>query len=194
MAQIFINVEGAINDLKKAHSRLSKKAIDRAVVRALNHTISKAKTATAQQIRKVYGARSSDVKKALKIHRANSRDHAATLIARGRPLPLRAFSPRQTKKGVSIKIKGKRHIIHKAFRATMASGHEGVFARGDYSKGKFLFRYKRVRSRGHDLPITKLSTTSVPRAMMQRVILDHLNTKIQQDLPTRLAHELSRAR
>jgi hypothetical protein len=53
-----------------------------------------------------------------------------TLRASGAPMPVIAFSPRQTKKGVSVEINvGRRVLIRGAFIATMKSGHTGVFYR-----------------------------------------------------------------
>jgi hypothetical protein len=48
----------------------------------------------------------------------------------GKPVPLSAYSHRQTKKGVSAAINvGKRSFVPSAFVATMRSGHKGVFVR-----------------------------------------------------------------
>ncbi|MFM9860565.1 hypothetical protein RUR49_19065 [Pseudoxanthobacter sp. M-2] len=49
--------------------------------------------------------------------------------AKGRYLPLTAFKPRETKRGVSAAPWGTRQIFASTFFATMKSGHRGVFKR-----------------------------------------------------------------
>lgn len=192
MASIHIDVSTAIKDLKKIHSRISGPKFDQAVVRAINHTIAKAKTSASKEIRNVYGAKSKDVKKALLLFRASRIDPSGSLVATGRPLPLMAFRARQNKRGVSVRIKGKSRLVHKAFIATMKSGHKGVFARGQYQDGKFKFRKRRVRKGPSDLPISELKTISVPTALSKDVILEHVQTGMERDFPIRLSHLLSR--
>lgn len=194
MARIHVDLSDTIKTFRKAHSRLTKRKFDRITVQAINHTIRKAKTATSRDIKKTYGAASKDIKKNLHIVRANSLDPSAAIIARGSSLPLRAFSPRQNKRGVSVRIRGKRKIIHKAFIAEMTNGHKGVFARGEYGKGKFNFRKKRLKKNGNDLHINELKTSSVPMMMNNNTILKNVESKMQQDFPVRLAHLLSRAK
>lgn len=194
MARIHVDLSQTIRKFRKVHSNLDKKRFNRITVQAINHTIRKAKTATSRDIKKTYGAASKDIKKNITITRAFSNDPSAAIIGRGKSLPLRAFSPRQNKKGVSIRIKGKRKQIHKAFIATMSNDHKGVFARGHYAEGKFKFRKKRIKKKGNDLHINELKTLSVPFMMNNDVILQHIEQKMQQDFPIRLAHLLSRAK
>jgi signal recognition particle subunit SEC65 len=60
-------------------------------------------------------------------------DMAWALNVSGEPVPLVAYPNRQTKKGVSVEVnRGKRTLVKHAFKASMASGHVGVFKR----KGK----------------------------------------------------------
>lgn len=55
---------------------------------------------------------------------------AWALNVSGEPVPLVAYPHRQTKKGVSVEVnRGKRTLVAGSFKATMKSGHLGVFKR-----------------------------------------------------------------
>lgn len=192
MSAIHVDVSAPILDLRHLHKSLSKKRFDRIVTNSINHTLRKTKTATSKQIKAVYGARSKDVKKGLKVSRANTLTQSGAVVGFGRPLPLIAFRARQNKKGVSVRIMGRSRLINKAFIATMPSGHKGVFARGQYKGGEFRFRKKRVKRKGNDLVINELNTVSVPRAMSNNIILNNLSNQMNKDFPERLTHLLSR--
>lgn len=57
-------------------------------------------------------------------------DMAWRMDVSGKPIPLVDFPNRQTKKGVSVAVnKGRRTLVLSAFRATMKSGHTGIFKR-----------------------------------------------------------------
>lgn len=48
----------------------------------------------------------------------------------GEPVPLVAYPHRQTKKGVIVEVnRGKRTLLAGSFKATMKSGHKGIFKR-----------------------------------------------------------------
>lgn len=57
-------------------------------------------------------------------------DMAWRMDVSGKPIPLVDFPNRQTKKGVSVAVnRGRRVLVVSAFRATMKSGHTGIFRR-----------------------------------------------------------------
>jgi hypothetical protein len=48
----------------------------------------------------------------------------------GEPVPLVAYPNRQTKKGVRVEVnRGKPTLVKGSFKATMKSGHKGIFRR-----------------------------------------------------------------
>lgn len=76
------------------------------------------------------------------------------------PVPLIAFKPKQTQGNVSVAIqKGKAVVIHNAFISTMASGHQGVYSRGRYVKGRGFVPEKSKTESGK-VRITELRTAS----------------------------------
>lgn len=182
--------------MRMANRKMKKSAFDSAVVAAINHTLGVAKTAANKEIRNEYKIRAKDIRPALSIRRAkrgkNTWEIEGALVATGRPLGLIRFGARQTKKGVSVNVLGQRKVVAKAFIATMKSGHSGVFGRGNYNSNRFNFRYKRIRKRGNDTPITEMKTVSIPTAFSNDVVLKHLANKMATHFPKRLAHEIGR--
>ena len=124
------------------------RAMRLATVSAINKAMGKARVAASKEVRQVYNIKAGDIKKALNITRANSKKMYSNHIISGKRLLLSYFSPRQTKKGVTVRIKKSsgRKVVQGAFEATMKTGHKGVFKR----KGK---------SR---LPIRELTTLDLP--------------------------------
>ena len=191
---IEVDVKQAISDIRDKYARrLTPTEIDTAISRAMNHTAKKARTRMVREIRTVYNIRAKDARKAMRHIQARPRFLESRIEVTGRPLPAIAFGARQTKAGVSIAVfRGQRKVIKSAFIATMGSGHRGVFARGNYGKGTFAFRRKRVRKGGTDTPITEIHTTAIPQAATHSVIVKHLAAQIKQDFGPRLIHELDR--
>jgi hypothetical protein len=192
MAKPFIHIDAskAIREANKAYASVSGSLRRRATATALNVVARKARTAASKEIRSIYKIRAKDIGKATVISRAHQNNLEAAVIATGRPLPIMAFNPRFSKKGVTVNIMGKRKRFAHAFKATMKSGHVGVFVRGQYKAGKLVSRPKRVRPpRDNDNPITEVRTVGIPTAMSNDVVMRHLMQKIEAELPK----ELSRA-
>jgi hypothetical protein len=172
---IRIDVSSNIAAARERTSQLTKAIEDRATVAALNRTATTVRAAGVREIRKEYpGLRAGAIRDELKILRANRGRLMATVSLRGSRIALIEFSPRQTKKGVSVRIKGQRKLIPHAFIATMDSGLKSVFVRA-YSSKRFNaeFRYgkgSRVRSSGPDTPIAELMSISLPRAFVNKKV------------------------
>lgn len=190
MAKPYIHIDAskAIREANRAHREMSGSLRRRATATALNVVARKARTAASKEIRQKYKIRAKDIGKATVVTRAHQNNLQAAVIATGRPLPIMAFNPRFSKKGVTVNIMGKRKRFAHAFKATMKSGHIGVFVRGQYKSGKLVARPKRVRPpREHDNPITEVRTVSVPTAFSNDVVIRHLMSKIETELPKELA-------
>ncbi len=121
------------------------------VEKALAQALSKAgggaaramKAESSRQIRERKRFRAWHVNRALPLTFPTSKEItrlAWRMDVSGAPVPVAAFSHRQTRRGVSVAInKGSRSLIRSAFIATMASGHKGVFT---------AFGPKRIIGRG----------------------------------------------
>ncbi len=107
------------------------KALANAARRTVNKLITKSKTEAGRRVREIYNVKAKDLNRSVKIKRANFQNMEATLTVRGRKIPVYMFSPRQTRQGVSIRIRKDRgrKVIGTSFIATMPSGHIGVFQR-----------------------------------------------------------------
>lgn len=110
------------------------KAMPRVISRAINRTISPAKTAVSRGIRQEVNIKAGDLNKKIKVEKATFGKWEGRIKLSTKRIPLEDFGAKQTAKGVSYKIKkaGGRKVISSGFIATMASGHTGVFKR----KGK----------------------------------------------------------
>ena len=196
---LHIDASKAIRQAKAAHRDLSLSTRNRAVAHALNVVARKARVAAVREIKSIYKIRSKDLtatstrRKGIGVIKARPTQLESTVLAIGRPLPIMAFGPRIRRKGVSVNIMGKRKVFKHAFKATMKSGHIGIFVRSEYSKyhsGKLVARKQRVKgSKGPDTPIVEVLTVGVATAFSNDAVMRHLFDKIETDLPL----ELSRA-
>ena len=168
------------NDLSKVEEMLSdiKKAPAKVTVRALNKTLTGVKTDASSAIRDIVTAKKSDVDATFRIGKASETKASAWISSTGKPLPLSAYSIRQTKKGVSVHVKrvNPRTVLEGTFIATMKSGHIGVFERG-FSKpmlGQAWYGPKQPKRadlcyaklpRKYRLPIRELFGLRVPDVM-----------------------------
>lgn len=203
---IRINIESAVSTLRSEFKDLSGPKFDLAVARAINHTLGKLKTTSSREIRTIYAVSAKEINSGFSIRKATRGQLFGFLGAKGKPLPLAAFKPRQTKEGVSIVIKkGKRVVIKGAFMSTMGSGYKGVFARGTYQGGDFEFRRKRTNPAGgarlvngrwrpvnNDLQVNEVHTLTLPKAFENAVVIQSITRQVDAEFPARMMHELLR--
>lgn len=189
---IDVDIRPAIREAKKQFANLTGSQFNQGLARALNEVIDKSRTSAAKQMKSVYNVNSKDLKKQMKSYKATRSTLTASIRVSQRPMPLAAFSPRQTKKGVSVNILGKRKLIKGAFMAQMISGHKGVFARGRYVNREFVFRKTRVIKTGPDLPIDELVTVSPFSMLMNHKVTSTVAKKMESDFQPALIKQLNR--
>lgn len=166
-----------------------------AVPRALNRLIDQAQVAGLREINNVYKIGPRTMERYVTTKLATTTKLEASITARGKGFPLYAFSPRQTRNGVSVLIKGRRVIIPHAFIATMPNGHTGVFARGAYggkgkrfkASGAAFGRFQFSRSR---LSINELYTLSPPDALANADVTTAMEDRVAEQMPKVLAQEI----
>lgn len=87
----------------------------------------------SKRIRARKRIKSSYIRRALSLRRPKGGDIASMEWAvdmSGEAVPLVAYPHRQTQKGVSVEVnRGKRTLVKGSFKATMKSGHQGVYRR-----------------------------------------------------------------
>ena len=131
MAEVRLDTSAVERMLRNLGSNLPK-----VVSRALNKTISSARTDMKRQIAKDIGIKAGVVDKSLKVTKASTTSFVARLNASGKRIPLiqlgaKGPEPSRGKgRGVTYRLGGKTKRLTSAFIATMPrSGHRGVFRR-----------------------------------------------------------------
>lgn len=184
------------NNFPKVAAALDRLAVDvgsKAMVRALNATVTQAKPAMARQIAKEFRVTSGQAKERLDVRRASSKGGQlrfeaslqATRKAKGRGMNLIHFviggRPARSKKGklaqlrLQIKRGGGRKSIKGAFIATnRKTGGEAVFIRTGMAR----------------MPIKTLTTVDVPQmfntkrinSVIRSVMLERFDINFQREL------------
>lgn len=190
-----MDVSDVVHDLKEVKKTFSGAIIRQATARALSRSATSGRVAAIREVQKTYKIRTKFFTKSGRRGSGNTSVTPATrtrLISTistwGKPIPIREFRARQTKRGVSLNIKGKRTLIPHAFFATMpakgdSTGYRGVFARGLYGKDGFVHGKKRM-------PITKLVTLSQGVMMSEDTVVDRSLDRIGEIFPSRFKHEI----
>lgn len=155
-----------------------RKVVIPATVRTLNKTMGNLRTASSEAIRKKRALTARAVRDAMSVRPATSTRLVATLVVTGRPIPLRDYAARETRRrGVTVSVtpgsrKAVQHRGNKAFIVHRIGGH--VFAR----EGK------------QRLPIKKLYGPSLPATFIQDEVKQAWLAVAQESLPKRMAEEL----
>lgn len=159
--------------------------IDKAVVRAINRSVDRAQTATVKKVRDRYYIKAGDVRKTIKVKKANYSDQIAIIRSTGSPVALSKFKitpskppQKRTKKPVRARVvKGEGgELKRRAFVAKMKSGHIGVFERAGKS------RY----------PINQFYGPSVPQMLGHKSVVTYVKERAKEQLVSRLDHEIER--
>jgi hypothetical protein len=160
--------------------------------RAINHTGDKARTKVVRALVKQTGAKYGAVRRALATKRANFSSLAYRIVARGGFMPLKDFSPRQRRDGVSAAPWGRRVVFHQAFISPALGG--GVFVRelshsseGSGGSGAESANPPRVKR----LPIRQLWGPAIPREILKADARAAFMATVEGDLVARAEYELN---
>lgn len=190
-----LDVRDLIHDLKETKKGLTGPILRLGMARALSRSATSGRVAAIREVQKTYNIRTKFFTKSGRRGSGNTSVTPATrtrLISTistwGKPIPIREFRARQTKKGVSFNVKNRRVTIPHSFFATMpakegSTGYRGVFARGVYGKDGFNHGKKRM-------PITKLVTLSQGVMMSEETVVDRTLDRIGDIFVPRLVHEI----
>lgn len=164
-------------DVARQINQLGTKVYRQAIYSAMNKTVAKARTVMSREIRQEFAISAARVNAALRVQRAISDAGAARIEAaiesptkRGRSLNLIHFTARQTKAGVSVKVKrsGPRKTIPGAFIA---------------NKGRTVF----VREGKTRLPIKSVQTINVAQMFNTQRIRNKVTQLMHDDFPEQFA-------
>jgi hypothetical protein len=128
-----VNVKWDRSGLAPLETGPLKAAAKRALRKAGATALRDMRSEASKRIRSRKRIKARYITRAITLRRAKGGDIASmewALDFDGDPVPLTAYPHRQTQKGVTVEVnKGKRTLIAGAFKATMKSGHAGVFKR-----------------------------------------------------------------
>jgi hypothetical protein len=174
---IGITVKADVEEVKRWMNSLQRDKVPAAASRAINKTLANVKTESSKRIRDERALSASVVKGTLTIYKANKAYLYGSLIASGRPIPLREYQARQTNKGVTVKVSpGGRKLI------VQAGNH--AFQVGRY--GDHVY----IRTGKSRLPIKKLYGPSIPATFLKQKIIDAMDRVAGDNWPKRFAEEL----
>ena len=154
----------ALNDLGKGGS----KSLAKEIIIAINATAATAKKDAVKKISKHVSVAQKAINSSLKVDRAKPSEgviHATVTIVSGSRIPLKEFSARQTKAGVSYKMQGKTAKIKSAFIVPGFAGgnvFKRVSGKVRMTKGRYVGKMRE--------PITKLWGPSVVYAAFKNKI------------------------
>jgi hypothetical protein len=151
-----INVTQTAREFLASVDAFAKRDINRAVAMAINRTADGARVDANREIRSRYKLKVATVNKAFSIKRASADSLTAIIRVRGQPLNLGNFQPRQTRKGVSVNVKGTRKLIPHAFILNVRTRD------GENTFGVVFIRDLKNGARPGRLPIKPLTSVDVP--------------------------------
>lgn len=156
-----------------------------AVNRALNRTGDMARTQVVRTVAKETSLPQKMVRNIVRRDASNEADLTYTIWGAGGDISLKYFKPRETRKGVSAFVRGRREL----YDSTFLRG--GSFARGrvELNMGGHVF----ARLGSSRTPIEKLpSGVVVPSEMVDGASVEAFERVVSTHLPRRLNHEISR--
>jgi hypothetical protein len=171
--------------------------IKRAVIRAGNETIAEAKTQISKLVRQYINIKKRDVDRYIDVHHkmrwVSGHAEGKVVVLHDKRLGLQYFGARQTKQGVTVRIKpgGARTTIKAAFMpvAFALGGH--VYGRRGPRKRprvKKLKRTMKIDTKGRktsyawpDLPVVPLRGASVWGVMIKNDLLEPVREEMQRD-------------
>lgn len=175
-------------------SKLSPNEILRGTAQGVNSALTRSIPRINKRIKERYNISQKYLsRQAVVSPKANSGSLYGGIKINENRLPVIAFKPKQSGSSISVAIhKGKTTMIRHAFVATMSSGHEGVFARGEYQGKNFVrgkFPPKRKNTKGW--LITELLTTSSFRMSLAPDIRPKVSRFIGNEVTARIHEKLT---
>lgn len=175
-----LNITTDFPDVARRIRNLEQGIADKATARALNRTAEQAKTAMSREIRAEYNIGAAKVNQSLRVQRARATGGAFSLQAalespakRGRSLNLAAFGARQTRRGVS-------------FRVRKSTGRVVIPGSFLINQGKTVM----IRTGEKRLPIKALQTIDVAQMFNAQRINAKVVQVIRDRFPTIFAREV----
>lgn len=192
-----ISVKADLKEATKYLTRVQRKVIPKATVRALNEAATKVQSVARKSVAKELSVRQKYIKRRFYITRARAgRLHASVTVMPGHIPTIAVMRGRQTAAGYSAAGR----VRKGTFVATMKSGHRGVFIRASAaqaagrqtrSKGS-ASQYKMVNGRARRLPIMTSYTGSLTKTFGRRHIRRATLVAGRRRFQARMTHHINR--
>lgn len=190
-----IDVRSNVTQVLARMQRYREDVVDKAIPRALNRVGEQARTYAARKLREAgYNFKRAEILDAIRLVKANSARKRITMYVRRRAKLLLQFDARETKDGVTVKVKGQRKLIRGAFIGQLRNGDRAVFIE-DKNAGKVVLRRARQYKHGsrggwQAYPVRKLYGPSVGGAYKNEQVLSDMQRYVAAAFEKRLAHEV----
>lgn len=158
-----------------------------ALTRAVNQVGGVARTAAIRQTALQMGLNISDVRPSISTFRATQSNITFDVVGTGRPISLRAFGAKQTKRGVSARPWGIRRLFRGSFIINSLGGsvYHRVGPKVLMTRGRYKGKYRQQ--------IKKMWGPAIPSVMLQAQVTAAWNRTAAERLPKRIDHEVARA-
>ena len=163
-----VKVKSNVKEAMRKLRNIPKKYVAKALVTALNKVVAEVFTQAKRELRDATGLKAGVVAKKIKKDKARRGDEEYSIFVKSRYLNVIEFGARQTKRGVSAKVWGKRKI------------YRGAFIRGGRNSGKRLV-FKKLK--GDPKRIEALHGASLPREFHRQDMEKIFKKKIKTRFP-----------
>lgn len=154
-------------------------AVNKATISATTKIAKQSATAGKNAVKETYAIKATELNKAVKVKSASRRRATAIIQVSGSALSLTKFAAvSQKKPGASIMIRrGHRVILPGSFKATMPSGHQGVFYRSKNAKRVYRIKDKQPTM----LPIQETKGPGAVNLMQSRASRNAIDNYISSN-------------
>jgi len=164
-------------------------AITKASVRATTLVARQASTAGKKAVKETYTIKASEMNAAVKVKPASANRPTAVIQTSGKPLSFSKYAAiRQKKSGASIMVRrGRRVVLGGSFKATMPTGHLGVFYRLPNAKRVYRIKDKQPTM----LPIVERKGPGAVNLIQSKPARNAIDNYVKQNHGRIYSHELN---
>lgn len=192
-----MKIEVKIEGIKEIQEKLKPEKIQKAIIRSLDRAAKAGRQEALNRIRERYNIKESDLRREI-ITDIHPSKLEATITAKGRPVSIFLFRPKQIIEAIHGKSKGLYSKLVKARAGQRAKGVTVEIIKGQRKlvKGGFIQRLKTghvaifKREGKARLPIKKLSTIGTPSMFGRISIFDKVVTRVKEVWQKNIKHEL----
>jgi len=186
MAEPLVEIKLNEAELARVRKKLSgiRGAMPRVMSRSINRTAASGRVEVARRIASAVKLTQTVVKKAIRLYKATYTRWRANLSLSDKGIPLIRYGARQLKKGVTYQLArgGGRQLMRGAFKATMPSGHTGVFLRAPRA-GRLPIKEQYGPSLGQLFERTSAIAAEIREKM---------SVTLKKNIDSQVKHELSK--